>query len=96
MNPLIAFCLYVAARVFVQHIKSGQADANAKSSLQFLLSALHAMKENNPLTESFHVLLDTDLEGSGSFVPAYAARTKFGSQKASFVGFGPSPSTNGS
>lgn len=65
MNPFIAFCLYVAARVFVQYLKSRPGDATVKSSLQFLLSAMQALKGKNPLTESFLVQLDVDLEGSG-------------------------------
>lgn len=65
MNPFIAFCLYVAARVFVQYLKSRPKDTQIKSSLQFLLSAMQAIKRKNPLTESFLVQLDVDLEGAG-------------------------------
>jgi len=65
MNPFISFCLYVAARVFVQYLKSRPNDTQVKSSLQFLLSAMHAIKRKNPLTESFLVQLDVDLEGAG-------------------------------
>ncbi|KXT14378.1 hypothetical protein AC579_2777 [Pseudocercospora musae] len=64
MNPFISFCLYVAARVFVQYLKSRPKDAQVKASLQFLLSAMHAIKRKNPLTESFLVQLDVDLEGA--------------------------------
>ena len=35
------------------------------SSLQFLLSAMQALKRRNPLTESFIVQLDLDLAGAG-------------------------------
>lgn len=65
MNPFISFCLYVAARVFVQYLKSRPKDTQIKSSLQFLLSAMQAVKRKNPLTESFLVQLDVDLEGAG-------------------------------
>ena len=65
MNPFISFCLYVAARVFVQYLKARKADSQIRSSLQFLLSAMHAIKRKNPLTESFLVQLDVDLEGAG-------------------------------
>ncbi|KAK6395382.1 hypothetical protein LTR65_000853 [Meristemomyces frigidus] len=65
MNPFISFCLYVAARVFVQYLKSRPKDAQVRASLQFLLSAMHAVKRKNPLTESFLVQLDVDLEGAG-------------------------------
>jgi hypothetical protein len=65
MNPFISFCLYVAARVFVQYLKSRPKDAQVRASLQFLLSAMHAIKRKNPLTESFLVQLDVDLESAG-------------------------------
>lgn len=65
MNPFISFCLYVASRVFVQYLKSRPKDTQVRSSLQFLLSAMHAIKRKNPLTESFLVQLDVDLEGAG-------------------------------
>lgn len=63
MNPFLAFCLYVAARVFIQYLKFRPKDEQMISSLQFLLAAMHALKEKNPLTESFLVQLDVDLEG---------------------------------
>ena len=65
MNPFISFCLYVAARVFVQYLKSRPKDTQVRASLQFLLSAMQALKRKNPLTESFLVQLDVDLEGAG-------------------------------
>lgn len=70
MNPFIAFCLYVAARVFVQYLKTQRDDASVTSSLQFLLAAMQALKAKNPLTESFLVQLDVDLEGSDIRVPS--------------------------
>ncbi|KAK3708906.1 hypothetical protein LTR37_011236 [Vermiconidia calcicola] len=65
MNPFISFCLYVSARVFVQYLKSRPKDAQIWSSLKFLLQAMQAIKRKNPLTESFLVQLDVDLEGAG-------------------------------
>ena len=65
MNPFISFCLYVAARVFVQYLKSRPKDTQIRASLQFLLQAMQAIKRKNPLTESFLVQLDVDLEGAG-------------------------------
>lgn len=65
MNPFISFCLYVAARVFVQYLKSRPKDNQVRTSLQFLLAAMNAIKRKNPLTESFLVQLDVDLEGAG-------------------------------
>lgn len=65
MNPFISFCLYVAARVFVQYLKSRPDDSQTGDSLRFLLSAMNALKKKNPLTESFMIQLDVDLEGLG-------------------------------
>jgi hypothetical protein len=81
MNPFLAFCLYVAARVFVQYLKSKKDDATIKSSLQFLLSAMQALKSKNPLTESFLVQLDVDLEGSGLSVPSTVSRYQCGEKR---------------
>lgn len=61
----MVFCLYIAARVFVQYLKSRPDDATVYSSLHFVVSALNAMRVKNPLTESFLVQLDVDLEGTG-------------------------------
>jgi hypothetical protein len=71
MNPFISFCLYVAARVFVQYLKSRPDDNQTGDSLRFLLSAMNAMKSKNPLTESFLVQLDVDLESLGLRVPKF-------------------------
>lgn len=70
LNPFIAFCLYVAARVFVQYLKSKKDDTTVRASLVFLLSAMTALRHKNPLTESFLVQLDVDLEGSGLSIPS--------------------------
>ncbi|KAI1776692.1 hypothetical protein F4818DRAFT_440092 [Hypoxylon cercidicola] len=69
MNPFISFCLYVAARVFVQYLKSRPDDSQAADSLRFLLAAMNALKRKNPLTESFLVQLDVDLEALGTRIP---------------------------
>ncbi|CAJ2513439.1 Uu.00g015580.m01.CDS01 [Anthostomella pinea] len=69
MNPFISFCLYVAARVFVQFLKSRPDDSQTADALRFLLSAMNALKRKNPLTESFLVQLDVDLEALGLRIP---------------------------
>ncbi|KAK3394551.1 fungal-specific transcription factor domain-containing protein [Podospora didyma] len=69
MNPFISFCLYVSARVFVQYLKSRPDDSQTADSLRFLLSAMNALKRRNPLTESFLVQLDVDLEALGLRIP---------------------------
>lgn len=69
MNPFISFCLYVAARVFVQYLKNNPDDSQTADTLWFLLSAMSALKRRNPLTESFLVQLDVDLEALGMRIP---------------------------
>ncbi|KAK8019894.1 hypothetical protein PG990_005032 [Apiospora arundinis] len=70
MNPFLSFCLYVAARVFVQYLKSRPEDSQVADSLRFLLAAMNALKRKNPLTESFLVQLDVDLEALGARIPS--------------------------
>lgn len=65
LNPFMSFCLYISARVFVQYLKSRPDDSTVHSSLQFVIGALNALKTKNPLTESFLVQLDVDLQGTG-------------------------------
>lgn len=69
MNPFISFCLYVSARVFIQYLKSRPDDSQTADSLRFLLAAMNALKRKNPLTESFLVQLDVDLEALGTKIP---------------------------
>jgi hypothetical protein len=71
LNPFISFCLYVAARVYVQYLKSRPDDNTIGDSLRFLLAAMNVMKITNPLTESFLVQLDVDLESLGLSDPKY-------------------------
>ncbi|KAF4867999.1 Citrinin biosynthesis transcriptional activator ctnR [Colletotrichum siamense] len=86
MNPFISFCLYVAARVFVQYLKSRPDDSQTADSLRFLLSAMNALKRRNPLTESFLVQLDVDLEALAMRIPKL---------KSAFPRSGDSPNANG-
>lgn len=79
MNPFLVFCLYVAARVFVQYLKSRPQDQAVRSSLQFLLSAMNALKRKVPLAESFLVQLDVDLEGSGLMTDEGVSRFSYSS-----------------
>lgn len=71
MNPFISFCLYVAARVFIQYLKSRPTDEQVRASLQFLLTAMGHMKKMNPLTESFLTQLDIDLVGTKSITDTF-------------------------
>jgi hypothetical protein len=63
----------VAARVFVQYLKSRPDDSQTVDSLRFLLAAMGALKRRNPLTESFLVQLDVDLEALGARIPKLRA-----------------------
>ena len=65
MNPYLPFCLYVAARVFVQLLKKVSEDSEIRSSLEFLLTAMDWLKRHNPLSESFLIQLSLDIRGSG-------------------------------
>lgn len=90
VNPFTSFCLYVAARVFVQYLKSRPDDSQTVDSLRFLLAAMGALKRRNPLTESFLVQLDVDLEALGARIPKLRAafpRSTLG------VSLDPSPNT---
>lgn len=65
MNPFMAFCIYSAARVFTQYLKSNPHDLTVQSSLEFVLNALNALKNKIPVCESFLAQLDVDIEGLG-------------------------------
>lgn len=65
MNPYLPFCLFLAARVFVQLLRKVSEDSEIRSSLEFLLTAMDWLKRHNPLSESFLVQLTLDMRGSG-------------------------------
>lgn len=65
MHPFLPFGLYVASRVFLQYLRVKPNDQQITASLQFLLSAMHAMKLTNHLTVSFLAQLEVDLESAG-------------------------------
>ena len=64
MNPFVAFCLFVASRIFMQYLKKMPDDQEVRASLEFLLSAMHALKRRNPLSESFLVQLGFEIKGT--------------------------------
>ena len=77
MNPFISFCLYVAARIYVQAFKKRSSDMPTRNSLDFLLNAMEAIRKKHALTESFLVQLMVDLEGSGMDNPLNNSRFSF-------------------
>ena len=77
MNPFISFCLYVAARIYVQVYKKQPDDQSIYNNLESLLNAMQAIRKRNPLTESFLVQLMVDLEGTGFDTPLNNSRFSF-------------------
>ena len=65
MNPFIAFCLYVCARVFIQVVKKSPGQKDVRALLEFIIAAMQQFKRINPLSESFLVQLSLDLQGTG-------------------------------
>ncbi|KAL8672559.1 MAG: hypothetical protein Q9168_002995 [Polycauliona sp. 1 TL-2023] len=65
MNPFLAFCLYVAARVFIHVLKRKPDESEVRSSLEFLLVAMQQFRKCNPLSESFLIQLGLDSQGAG-------------------------------
>lgn len=63
MNVYTPFALYLATRIFAQVSKSQPDSEDAISTMRFLLSALMALKDANPLVDSY--LIQLDLEGIG-------------------------------
>ncbi|EGE83891.2 C6 transcription factor Prf [Blastomyces dermatitidis ATCC 18188] len=80
MNPFVAFCVYVSCRVFLQYLKCRPDDGSVHSSLQFLLAAMNVLKHKNPLTESFLMQLDADLEGTGLGSKVDTSKFSFGTR----------------
>lgn len=86
MNPFLAFCLYVAARVFIRFLKKGPSNEQILASLQFLLDAMNALKKANPLTESFLIQLSLDVQGNGLAITLHGENFS-AQQKAGMVSF---------
>lgn len=57
----------------MQFLKSRPDEVQVADSLRFLLAAMGALKKRNPLTESFLVQLDVDLEALGTRIPKLRA-----------------------
>ncbi len=63
LNVYTPFALYLATRIFAQVSKNQPDNDDAISTIRFLLSALVALKDANPLVDSY--LIQLDLEGIG-------------------------------
>ena len=64
-SPFMAFCLYIAARVFVHFLKKSPDEQEVLASLRFLLNAMQALKRTQPIVESFLTQLNLDIHSSG-------------------------------
>jgi hypothetical protein len=69
MNPFMPFCLFVAARIYLQCYKMQPENDGARSALQFLLLAMAVLRSTNPMADSFLVQLELELEGTGVEMP---------------------------
>lgn len=65
LSPYVAFCLFVAARVFVHAYKRDPTDSDTRQSLHFLLNAMESHRKRNDITESFLMQLLVDLDELG-------------------------------
>ena len=63
MSPFTAFCLYVAARIFVHLYKKQPQNNVMRGNLEFLLNSMQAGQRKNPLANSFLVQIMVDLDG---------------------------------
>ena len=61
----MAFCLHVAARVFVQYLRSSPNDQEVRASLEFLITAMEALQRKSPLNEAFLAQLNLEIESRG-------------------------------
>jgi len=61
----------VAARVFVQYLKSRPDDSQTGDSLRFLLSAMNALKKEESIDRVILGSIRRDLEGLGMRNPKY-------------------------
>lgn len=86
MNPFVAFCLYVSGRVLVGYLRTRPDDQQCTSSVHFLLSAMHAFKKKNPLSQTFLAQLELDMEVAGLRNP-YAHQSAREALKKNFVSF---------
>ncbi|KAK9320415.1 fungal-specific transcription factor domain-containing protein [Lipomyces orientalis] len=62
-NAFMSFCVYIAARCFVQALRTSPdgLDPATRARLDFLLTALDNMKEDVPIAQSFLLQLEVDM-----------------------------------
>jgi hypothetical protein len=65
MNSWMGFCLYVAAGVFIQDLRSEQKSLQSMTNLEFLVSAMKALGKTHSITQHFTAQVEIDIENSG-------------------------------
>ncbi|KAK9242165.1 fungal-specific transcription factor domain-containing protein [Lipomyces tetrasporus] len=62
-NAFMSFCIYIAARCFVQALRTSPdgLDPATRTRLDFLLTALDNMKDDVPIAQSFLLQLEVDM-----------------------------------
>ena len=84
LSPYVAFCLFVAARVFVHAYKRDDSDTDTRQCLHFLLNAMEAHRKRNDITESFLMQLLVDLDELGFDSPVLRRHNQLMSHRDSF------------
>jgi len=74
MSPLLGSCLYIAARVFIQHAKKDESRQLSISNLEFIATAMLAIGKKHPITKHFSAQLELDIEAAGIEIPPSFAR----------------------
>lgn len=65
MHSWMGFCLYVAAGVFIQDLRSEQKNLQSLTHLEFLISAMKAVGRKHMIAQNFVAQLELDIETSG-------------------------------
>ena len=65
MHAWMGLCLYIAASVFVQDLRSEEPDTQSMPTLDFLLAAMKAIGNRHSVTKCFAARLELDIESSG-------------------------------
>ena len=81
MHPFTSFCLYVAARIFLHAYKKRPQEQQIRDKLNFLMTAMQALRKKNPLAESFLAQLTVDIDGSGLENPCGTRKYRFPGMK---------------
>lgn len=64
VNPFTSFSLYLAGATFLQSAKAADGREQSLTNLQFIRSALRTLKDFHPITGSFLLQLELDIEAS--------------------------------